>query len=239
MLTLRSNTTDAQVFSEVCLDNVYRIPDRMDGMRVLDVGAHIGCFTHACLYRGTAAIYAFESDPGNCQRLNWHFGDVVGVQIHQAAVWRSDDLAGTLLVGSYPLAHNPAANGVFAGGTKFLAIAQSLDGIIHAYGPFDLLKLDCECSEYPIVFTSQRLVEIPAICGEWHTGVGDANGIFGLGDWTPQHLRQHLRDLGYTCEFMFQRDFTHQGMFWAWKGPCPFKKLRAGVGRHAAIKGKP
>ncbi len=231
MLKLRPNTTDLMAFTEVFLENEYRLPDRMDGMRVIDAGAHIGCFTLACLCRGARVICAYESDPESFRRLDDHFCWAPEVHAYHGAMWRSDKPEHYVKVGKHPNDNNPAANGAFVPDPTIRVRAYALDEVIDYRGPFHFAKFDIECSEYPVLLTSKRLAEIPAICGEWHSGNGDP-AVYGLGDWSPQHLRRALRDLGFTCEFMSLTDFPFQGLFWAWQGVYPFK-TRQPLPRHA------
>ncbi len=230
MLKLREATNDLMVWKEVFIENEYRLPDRMDGMSVIDVGAHIGTFALACLCREALWVDAFESDPQNQELFALAFANL-SANCDCAAVWRSDlgEGAPFIKVGPHPyLLTNPAAGGAFVPHPSIEVRAIGLDVIIGRYipGQIHLLKLDCEGSEYPILLTSKRLGEIPAICGEWHTIDPSVSDPFGLGEWSPYRLRDHLTDLGYTCEFVLQSDYPFQGLFWAWKGSSPFKPRR-------------
>ncbi len=229
MLKLRADTTDLMCFREVVLENEYHLPDRMDGWKVLDVGAHIGCFALACLIRGAKHIHCFESDQESYDQLN--LSGMTKISTHNEAVWRGDLNVAVMSidVGKHPQKHNPGANGAFVPYPKTRVEARSLDTILHwpGYQPFDLLKLDCEGSEYPILLSSKRFSDVPAICGEWHTVDPAKSRPFGLGEWSPQRLRTHLCEAGYTCEFVQQVNYPHQGLFWAWKDrENPFKGLK-------------
>ena len=65
-LRFRPGTIDAVVYRHVVTENEYRIPDHLDpdGL-ILDVGAHIGCFSTLCWSAGARRIEAFEADPAN------------------------------------------------------------------------------------------------------------------------------------------------------------------------------
>ncbi len=227
MLHLRPNTTDLMAFVEVVIENEYRLPHRLDGVRVLDIGAHIGTFALACLIRGAHSVRAYESDPSNFRVLNHSDMEPYHVSRVQGAVWRSDRPENEILVGPHTESHNPAANGAFVKEPTTSVPAFSLDDVIFRQGPFDLMKLDCEGSEYPILLTSELLFEIPAICGEWHTVPPERSRDLDLGEWSPYRLRDHLTNLGYSCRFVMQRDFPFQGLFWAVKeGAITFRHQR-------------
>lgn len=170
----RSHTEDAGVFEAVVDNNEYGLPDALTGDDVvIDIGAHIGSFSYAALKRGAGRVYAYEAHPINraIARKNLsRFGD--RVSCHNLAVWRSDEPARTL--------YNDVINYTTTGGISVLwnetgipVKTTSLDEILlEASGGLKkrirLLKIDCEGSEYPILFTSQHLDVVEEICGEYH-----------------------------------------------------------------------
>jgi FkbM family methyltransferase len=101
------------------------------------------------------------------------FGD--RVLCHNKAVWRSDQPQQLLF--NDPLTGLNKSN---TGGISVLwnnegiqVASVSLDELLaEASRNFDrrvrLLKLDCEGSEYPILFTSRHLEIVDEICGEYH-----------------------------------------------------------------------
>src|SRR5262249_8528544 len=62
-------TQDEQIWRENHIENCYRLPDDMTGMRVLDIGAHIGIFAIECLKRGAARVTCVEPFGPNCDFL--------------------------------------------------------------------------------------------------------------------------------------------------------------------------
>src|SRR5213592_4978333 len=99
--TFRPDTVDRQVFESVAVHNEYRLPDRLAGAVVLDVGAHIGSFAYACAARGAAEVWCVEAEPGNCALLRQNLGRLLlpGLRcVLFGAVWRSDRPAGTVRV---------------------------------------------------------------------------------------------------------------------------------------------
>jgi len=62
----RPKTQDEMCIREVFMDNCYHLPTMFEPDDViLDIGAHIGSFTLACLERGARHIIAFEPSPEN------------------------------------------------------------------------------------------------------------------------------------------------------------------------------
>ena len=49
---VRPGTNDALIYANVVTRNEYRVPDDMSGAVVIDIGVHIGTFSHLVLTRG-------------------------------------------------------------------------------------------------------------------------------------------------------------------------------------------
>lgn len=171
----RPGTEDETVFRNVVDLNEYGLPHEFstDDL-VIDVGAHIGSFSYAVLKRGAGKVYAYEAHP-----INWAiarknlsaFGDRVSCT--NLAVWRSDESARTLyndVITGYPhtggisVLWNEQGVPVRSSGLDEI-LFEVTDGLRKRVR---LLKLDCEGSEYPILFTSQHLDVVEEICGEYH-----------------------------------------------------------------------
>jgi FkbM family methyltransferase len=138
---------------------------------VLDLGAHIGGFSlHLARARSPAAIYAVEANPDNFRLLQQnvvanHAGHII-TPMHGAAGDR--DGRATLVLssdntGGHKIAVLP--NGVAAVQVPIIDVAALVDRI----GPVDLLKIDVEGSEIPILRRlGPRLRQIRTIIGELH-----------------------------------------------------------------------
>ena len=150
---------------------------------VIDVGAHIGVFATVCHRRGSRAIHCYEPDASNFELLESNVGQLPGVHLKRAAIWRSDDGAGTEVLLSGADGDNTGACSVLAGGraldfatqtvadrstTALRVGAVPLDAVLAAHDRVDLLKLDCEGSEFPILLTSRELHRVRRIVGEIH-----------------------------------------------------------------------
>lgn len=171
-MRMRDFTQDFTCFAEVYSQNEYRLPEQFEPSDVIvDVGAHIGTFALACLARGARRVLCYEPDPANFVLLAENMAPYAwAVEVHHKAVWRSDIQQKVYL---YP--HKEAACtamtvvGSGDGANPSEVEAIGLDEILAAIpGGVRLLKLDCEGSEYPILYTSKSLATVREIVGEAH-----------------------------------------------------------------------
>jgi FkbM family methyltransferase len=208
-LRFRPGTIDAVVYRHVVTENEYRIPDQLDpdGL-ILDVGAHIGCFSTLCWSAGARRIEAFEADPANAALARENLASTT-VSVIEKAVWRSDRTDEVLRHSGYPamrpdgpdpVAINTGGGHVFA--SEGLPVAAvSLDALI-GERQVALLKLDCEGSEFPILLTSRRLAQVRRIVGEYHIRyqVPPALALEGVEHFTPGVLVDHLARQHFRVE---------------------------------------
>jgi FkbM family methyltransferase len=200
---------------------------------IVDVGAHIGFFSWACHQRGSRNIHAFEASAANFSRLRNHLGQASGVNLHSAAVFRSDRPAGTLRHSGPRYAHTGAGNVMFDGGIydtetaellpasaseQYSAPTIPLDEVLARFPSVKLLKLDCEGSEFPIVLTSKLLNRVEQITGEFHEiperlmpSLAPEARLEGVRAYTIDLLADALRDQGF--EVTVQSHQNGLGMF--------------------------
>jgi FkbM family methyltransferase len=193
----RENTIDQEIWSSVVDQNEYRLPESLpeDGL-IVDVGAHIGGFTYACWSRGARRIFAFEADRANFDLLQSNC-DLRGVTLINAAVTRSDLQEEFVYHRGYtPFDEhriNTGSGDVFGGVDHQMVRANLFDNIAPAR-PIALLKLDCEGSEWPILYTSNTLDRVQSIVGEYHT--------------LPSYI-EHKLNLGLACDASSLRRFLY------------------------------
>ena len=187
---------------------------------VIDIGCHIGSFSFACHWQGSRNIHAFEAHPGNFDRAQKHLSGLRGINLAQAAVFRSDIDSTYELLHSGAAASNTGGGGVIFGKNHFEASGHShvkpqvneivapvisLDEILTPLQRIRLLKLDCEGSEYPILLTSKLLHKVDRIIGEYHT-IPEASmpllvpeaRIPGHTSYGPETLRAVLEQAGFN-----------------------------------------
>jgi FkbM family methyltransferase len=211
----RPNTNDEQVWHHVVDVNEYRIPERINGWTVLDVGAHIGSFVHLCVERGAAQVIALEPHPANYRAL---MGNIEGldngrVMPMQLAAWRSDQPIQWLPMIN-PWQPDPGAGGgLDAGGTSLMregvgtstvnVLAVPFNEILRGMAQVDLMKIDCEAAEFPILLTCTELHRIKRIAGEYHEILVklDHARVNGIQHYTRELIYRQLTDVGFKVEF--------------------------------------
>jgi FkbM family methyltransferase len=238
-----AGTQDAEIFREVVELNTYGLPGAFRGDEVIvDIGANVGAFTYAVLIRGAREVHAFEADRGNyeCAARNPRdFGD--RVRLHHAAVWRSDRRDRVIHFNF--LGANEARTGcghVLDTGRGQSVRAEPLDDVIRAIarggGRIDLLKIDCEGSEYPILLTPRRLHRVDRIIGEFHnfasgtpewhlfSSIPERARVPGYDRFTDAELIPFLARRGYDLTVRRHVSIPHlQGVFDA---VCPARRWR-------------
>lgn len=214
---VRYGTADWNIYRSISEFNEYRLPDKFDSADVIiDVGAHIGSFSYECYKRGAKDITAFEVWKENYDICKLNL-ESLGIKIINKAVWRSD------LSFNPDLYFQPSIDIVNTGGGNVLFASEgikietiSLDNILSAYNKVRLIKLDCEGSEFPILFTSKQLHKVQEIVGEYHEiqVIPENCKINGYTQFTIGELETFLHQQGFTVEH-FRHPNSNLGMFFA------------------------
>jgi len=152
--------------------------------RVLDVGASIGDTAVYFALRGAREVVAFEPYPfpyGFALR-NVEANGLRNVKVVNAGVSGHDGTVKVIKdetdIGSdLKASDEPDAVEV---------PIYSLDRVLEEYGPFDVLKMDCEGCEYDAVLNSRKIGELRQIQLEYHYG--------------PERLWRPLRKAGFEVE---------------------------------------
>lgn len=210
MINVRAQSWDRVIFENV-IGGEYGAIDVL-GKTVVDIGAHIGSFSILAVMKGARRVLAYEAGADNFDLLVTNCGALSAVECHHAAVWRSD--AGDAAL-SWREASNPQNTG---GGTVIECAAVAgestnagrrsavatipFDDIVERAGTVDLLKIDAEGSEYPILLTSGKLDRVDAIVGEFHdiAGLDTRMEIPGFPEWSIELLHEHLGRQGFDVD---------------------------------------
>jgi FkbM family methyltransferase len=209
-----NNTWDEAIFDWVVNKNEYNLL-YLDNAIVLDIGAHIGSFAYIALKNGASHIYCYEACLENFELLKENIQNFNRIEINYAAVWRSDIATPYVLFQKYINQLNTGGGGVmFQTGTPVPAI--KFDEILCRIGYIDLLKIDAEGSEFPILFTSKQLFRVKEIVGEYHEmyNIPECLKIPGHPEFTGSALGTYLKEMGYTV--VFQHVAENLGKFHAW-----------------------
>jgi len=206
----RPHLNDLEVYKCVVLGNEYGLPVAFQpGAVVVDIGGHIGCFTIACMQRGAARAIVAEAEAENHEYLLKNikpYGDRV-VALHKA-VWRSDRPDGEVLF------HTGYTDGGTnsGGGRVFEKVGQpvhtvGLDTLLRDLDEVEVLKIDCEGSEFPILYTSRLLDRVRRIVGEYHhvfrnprfyEGVPESAKVEGFDSYRISELNSYLAGFGFS-----------------------------------------
>jgi FkbM family methyltransferase len=171
---------------------------------VIDVGAHLGAFTLCALMQGAGKVYSYEPDPSLQQVLLKNVlenGFNERVEIQEAAVIGSGP-------GEVVFYQEGNASGRLdpyegeTGGISVKALTLSEIVLANQIQHVDMLKLDCEGSEYGIVFDTPREVwdRIGRVALEYHKG-------------QPDQIRQRFRELGFRLT-RFRAHGHSVGLMW-------------------------
>jgi FkbM family methyltransferase len=224
---LRPGTNDDVIYGNVVTRNEYRMPDDVSGAIVIDIGMHVGAFSHLALTRGAAEVHGFEPEASNFSIAAKNLaGFGARARLHNRAVWRSDVVA--------PALHFwRSTDGANAGGGTLI---WDTDGPLVDAVPFDdvidevsrngarrvsLLKIDCEGAEFPILLTSKRLACIDRIVGEYHELRAEELPrhvrLPGCEQFTVEVLAAHLDAAGFqvVLEPQAMATFGALGLFFA------------------------
>lgn len=226
--TFREGTWDRAIFNCITLHNEYKLPTRFkDDDLIIDIGAHIGAFSYACLQRGAGQVYAYEASKPNFELAYKNLSSFKKrAKVHFNAVWRSDTKVDSLTFNDPVHTINTGGGNVWGTqGTEKVPVI-TLDQILSSIQKrVRLLKLDCEGSEFPILFTSKQLHKVDEIVGEYHEFGGKYNPmsipstmkIQGYTEFTVEVLLKFLQEQGFKTTHKRSRDgkgdFVHLGHF--------------------------
>lgn len=181
---------DMVILRDIYLNDAYKTdlfgPDRGPEV-VVDVGAHIGCFARKWHEKNPEAfIVCVEACPENIPLLQQNVGSFAQV-IHAACVYDTDPVGllnsihsnGESTGGSIVVSINSLTELVRVrkqvGGSQYWSDTRplekmTLEDILIRYGfdHIDVLKLDCEGSEFSILKNTFLLHRIRFILGEYH-----------------------------------------------------------------------
>lgn len=227
--TLRPGTNDDVIYTNVVTRNEYRVPDDLAGALVVDIGMHVGAFGYLTLGRGAAEVHGFEPDAANysCAGANLApFGD--RARLYNQAVWRSDLTVPSLRFWRSSDSANAGGGTLIWDADGPLVSTVRFDDVIDAVGDggrrrVDVVKIDCEGAEFPILLTSTRLDRIDRIVGEYHelrAELPQHVRVPGCDQFTVEILTAHLERAGFTVVLEPQAvaTFGALGLFFADRG---------------------
>jgi FkbM family methyltransferase len=203
---VRHRSRDINILNEIFGLSSYQPPAACDlsgPLRILDLGANIGLFAAWALQRfDVASIVSYEPDPDNLRLLNATRAQHTAQDRWTVVAAAVSDHAGTLrMTGCYSEARavQPGEAGIE------VAMIDALE-----LGPVDLVKVDIEGSEWPLL-TDARLADLGRVVViEWHR----------LACPFPdphQTCRNLLAAAGYTQQLDLPEAHGANGVVWAWR----------------------
>lgn len=196
---------------------------------IVDIGGGIGDFTTlAAKAHPGNQIYAFEPTLQSYKLLveNLARNQVSNAQAFNQAIWSEE---GFLLIDtrhgqpgqftSHNLQGSPEEPGLMR--VESISLQEAFQRL--AISKCDLLKLDCEGAEYPILYNASSLVLecVERIVMEYHDQLRDQSSKVGreAGEFPTNHhgLQRFLQENGYKVQV--QQNYVHAelGYLYAWR----------------------
>ena len=210
-MLVRPDTRDAEIVHEVT--RTYGIDALAEAYRweqsvtIFDIGAHIGTFSVLiATLLPRAVVYAFEAAPENAAVLRanvQHAGLTDRVHPFHAAIGARAGFFATSDIGRSPDAANTGGHSV-TGITLYdtpphdgrsYAEVLALGPLLDRHSRVDILKIDCEGSEFEILYNLSRaqLERVGTLLGEIHGCVGFAGTTTNGHAWNGTALTDFLR----------------------------------------------
>lgn len=188
---------DAWSVKEVFLDRFYEKYgcETKDNWTVIDIGGGIGDTpVSAAFNKKNTHVHVFEPNKQSCEliRANAELNGIKNISIHNQAVWKHNgkiilENATSGEAGQFVSRADKSAD---SGGAEVDCI--TLGAIFEQKGiaACDLMKIDCEGAEYPIMFNTDdaTLLKIKRIVMEYHDSICE---------YTHHHMCDFLVSKGY------------------------------------------
>ena len=179
---------------------------------MIDIGCHIGSFSYEAAKRGASKIFAFEASLENYKIARENLKEYIDsgvVELYHLAVWDFPGVEVTLNTGETDTLNTGGYNlfkNWWSEATNEKTLTTTLDIILRDYiqlQPVELIKFDCEGSEYKIFYGSKLFDKyVKRVVGETHTGEG-------IG--TTAELITYFESKSYKITYTNNSDEAHLG----------------------------
>jgi FkbM family methyltransferase len=184
------------LFQEVWVDEIYCQPgyEIEDGNIVIDIGANIGVFaTFAAMRASNVEVLAFEPFPENAKWLKQNVSEsnlLSKIKVYEQAVAGVTEER-TLQISDSWILHTLSDTGDQKNDSneentqRIKVQCVGFEDVMKLVPRCDLLKIDCEGSEYEIFYTTpaETIKKIRRIVGEFHFGDEDRKNGKALCDY--------------------------------------------------------
>lgn len=161
------NRFDVGIVHEVAREYFWHELPAVVGV-VVDIGAHIGSWSRRVVVEhGADMLIAIEPEPGNALLCRLNTFDLPDVEVIEGAVTYSDKPVYL----KYLPTDNSGDHELSSSGEVEVKKTMTLESVLRRAGGYiDVLKMDCEKSEYDILLNckASTLKKIGMIVGEWH-----------------------------------------------------------------------
>ena len=224
-LTLR-NDGDFYVANELFLDHRYRFCDEVIKNAkncIIDIGGHLGFFSiMTSLLNSDVPIYAFEPHIDNYDLLKQNLKNNRIKNVYSKNLAVSDSIGQMELQISKEDLNHSLTKAIEPTGETQIIQTTTLDRIFtkNRIVKCDLLKLDCEGSEFKIIYSADKSIfkKITSIFIEYHNWADEvrrtpsesADSCGGTGD----ELKNYLQKMGYKVQKYPNHKKPELGFLW-------------------------
>ena len=205
-IKLRNNSTDIFVFTNIWIIKEYTKIFSFSNETVIDVGAHIGIFSLYAWKNNVKRIFAYEPIKENWDlfKENMMLNNINNVKCENIAVYDSRQEVEICFNQDFA-AHSIIKKEGEIRKVKSIPLKKIFDE--EPIQKCDILKLDCEGSEYKILgeLPDEYFHKIKKICLEYH--------IFNKEKNLLEELNEKLERLGFSIELI--PNYEDMGMLYA------------------------
>jgi len=162
-LAVRKDTHDfniCQIVMEQDDYNILCLSKDVTSPLIVDIGTHIGCFSRLCAkVFPDGTIHTYEANPYNYELAQQNLATCSNVTMVNKAVVGNYGCDGTELMLDCNLQINTGGWGVWYKGdtlVETIEFEEVIDSALRVKDRIDLLKVDCEGSEFEIVLNSNK-----------------------------------------------------------------------------------